>query len=64
MDTSNIGFNSASIAPPSMEPTYRIISGFWRRLLGFIIDGLCLGLTGLVLGLFLFDSFARLAGWG
>jgi uncharacterized RDD family membrane protein YckC len=42
----------------------RVISGFWRRLLAFILDGLLLGLVGVVLGLFFFDPLARLGGWG
>ena len=40
------------------------ISGFWRRILAFILDNLLLGLVGVVLGLFWFDSLARLGGWG
>jgi uncharacterized RDD family membrane protein YckC len=40
------------------------MSGFWRRLLAFILDGLLLGLVGIVLGLLLFDPLARLGGWG
>jgi uncharacterized RDD family membrane protein YckC len=41
-----------------------VISGFWRRLLAFIFDGVLLGLVGVILGLLLFDSLARLGGWG
>jgi uncharacterized RDD family membrane protein YckC len=45
-------------------PAQAVISGFWRRLLAFILDGLLLGLVGVVLGLFWFDPLARLGGWG
>jgi uncharacterized RDD family membrane protein YckC len=45
-------------------PAQAVISGFWRRLLAFILDGLLLGLVGFVLGLFWFDPLARLGGWG
>ena len=40
------------------------ISGFWRRLLAFILDGIILAAAGLVLGAFLFDLLAQLGGWG
>lgn len=47
-----------------VEPEYRVISGFWRRLLAAVIDCSLLGLAGFVLGLFFFDSLARLGAWG
>jgi len=64
MDTSNIESDLASEALPSAGPTGRIISGFWSRLVALILDGLCLGLLGLILGLLLFDPLSRLGGWG
>ncbi len=39
-------------------------AGFWRRLIAFLIDGLLLGLVGLIIGIFLFDFLAQLGGWG
>ncbi len=46
------------------QPENRIISGFWRRLFAFFIDGLFIGIIGLVLGLFFFDFFAQIGGYG
>jgi uncharacterized RDD family membrane protein YckC len=45
-------------------PAQAVISGFWRRLLAFILDSLLLGSVGFALGLFWFDPLARLGGWG
>jgi uncharacterized RDD family membrane protein YckC len=42
----------------------RKISGFWRRPLALMFDAAVLGLFGLVAGLFLFDKFVTLGGWG
>lgn len=46
------------------KPSGLTISGFWRRVLALILDGLALGILGFVFGLFLFDFFAHLGGWG
>jgi uncharacterized RDD family membrane protein YckC len=54
--------DASDLADQSSGP--RVISGFWRRLLAFILDGLMLGLVGVVLGLLLFDQLARIGGWG
>jgi uncharacterized RDD family membrane protein YckC len=59
---SNFDLDASDFADQS--PGKRVISGFWRRLLAFILDSLLLGLVGVVLGLFLFDPLARLGGWG
>ncbi|MFI5460794.1 MAG: RDD family protein [Isosphaerales bacterium] len=59
---SNFDLDVSDLADHS--PGQRVISGFWRRLLAFILDGLLLGLVGVVLGLRLFDPLARLGGWG
>ena len=40
------------------------IAGFWRRLFGFLIDCLILGIVGLVIGSIFFDTFATMGGWG
>jgi uncharacterized RDD family membrane protein YckC len=40
------------------------ISGFWRRLFAFFVDGIILGIPAFILGLFFFDQFARLGGYG
>jgi uncharacterized RDD family membrane protein YckC len=48
--------------PYQVEPAR--IAGFWRRLLGFLIDCLILGIVGLVIGSIFFDTFAALGGWG
>lgn len=64
MNTSDIESDSAIEVPPIQEPNHRIISGFWRRLIAFILDSLCLGLVGFILGLFLFDTLSHLGWWG
>ncbi|MFB3897301.1 MAG: RDD family protein [bacterium] len=48
-------------SPPIVD---RVISGFWRRLLAFIIDSILLGILGYITGLFLFDFYAQLGGAG
>jgi uncharacterized RDD family membrane protein YckC len=40
------------------------IAGFWTRLGALVIDGLLLGLFGLVLGHFFSDQFAQMGSWG
>ena len=45
-------------------PAHRAISGFWRRLLAIVLDGLILGIVGFVSGLFFFNFYAQLGGWG
>ena len=40
------------------------ISGFWRRLVAFAIDGLLLGVFGFLLGLVFFDPLAHMGGYG
>jgi len=42
----------------------RAIGGFWRRLCAYLLDSLLLGLVGFVLGLFFFNLFCRIGGWG
>jgi uncharacterized RDD family membrane protein YckC len=42
----------------------RTICGFWRRILALIIDAAILGILGIILGIFLFDFFVGLGGWG
>lgn len=51
-------FEVEAAAPP------RIISGFWRRLLAFLIDAAVLGLIGYLLGTLFYSSFAALGEWG
>jgi uncharacterized RDD family membrane protein YckC len=48
----------------TLTPEKRVISGFWRRILAFVLDGLLLGLVGIVVGIFFFDPLARSGGWG
>ena len=50
---------SGDITP---QPENRIISGFWRRLLAFFLDGIFIGVFGFILGLFFFDFFAQIGG--
>ena len=40
------------------------ISGFWRRIGAFVIDGIILGLIGMGLGLFLETLFVEIGVWG
>lgn len=57
--------NSPDIPPPvPVESDHSIICGFWSRLMALILDGFCLGLLGVILGLFLFDPLSHLGGWG
>ena len=42
----------------------RIISGFWRRLLAFLIDCLILGVFGMLSGVFLFETYVSLGSCG
>ena len=48
----------------SQGPATRAISGFWRRVLAFTLDGIILGIVGFIIGIPFFDAFARLGGWG
>jgi uncharacterized RDD family membrane protein YckC len=43
---------------------YRIVGGFWKRILAFIIDGIILGFAGSVIGLLFYDQLASLGKWG
>lgn len=43
-------------------PEHRI-AGFWRRLAAFVIDGILLGIAGVILGALLFDTFARMGAY-
>lgn len=52
------------LEPNSTEPESRVIAGFWKRLLAFLIDSLFLGVVGFLLGLMFFDALAKLGGWG
>ncbi len=45
-------------------PKPRIISGFWRRSLAYILDSFTLGVIGQLLGLVMFDFLVQLGGWG
>jgi uncharacterized RDD family membrane protein YckC len=47
---------------PKME--WAQISGFWRRLLAFVVDSVTLGILGTTLGFFLYDQLSSLGGWG
>ena len=50
-----------STAPPAAN---RIISGFWRRMLSFLLDCLILFVPAILSGFLLFDFYAELGGWG
>jgi uncharacterized RDD family membrane protein YckC len=40
------------------------LSGFWRRILAFVIDTVLLGVLGAILGFFFFDQFAKMGQSG
>ena len=40
------------------------ISGFWRRVAAFFLDSIILAVLGLLLGLFFYQQFVELGGWG
>ncbi|MDB5361154.1 MAG: hypothetical protein JWO51_2451 [Rhodospirillales bacterium] len=42
----------------------RLIAGFWRRIGAFLIDGLVLGLVGVILGWIFYDALASLGSLG
>ena len=46
------------------EVKERWICGFWRRIGALLVDGILLGIFGLVLGLFLESLFVQMGGWG
>lgn len=60
------GDSSGSTSPGAAEstPEQGIISGFWRRLLALVVDGVILGLAGSLLGLVFFEPLAGLGVWG
>ena len=47
-----------------LTPAPAQIVGFWRRLFGFLIDCLIVGIFGLLIGTIFFDTFAAMGGWG
>lgn len=55
--------NEGIPTPDTTEANYEI-SGFWRRVLAFLADGIALGIFGAGLGLIWGDNFAHLGGWG
>lgn len=63
-ETGSVQEVNTDISINSEEPDHRIISGFWQRILAFVIDGILLGIFGAICGLSLFDVFAHLGGWG
>lgn len=42
----------------------RPICGFWKRVLALFLDGIFLGIAGIVLGLLFGKQFAQMGGWG
>lgn len=44
------------------EHPIRLVCGFWRRLFAFIVDGILLGIFGIIIGTIFFDFFAGLGG--
>jgi uncharacterized RDD family membrane protein YckC len=48
------------VANPAVLP----VSGFWRRLGAFVIDGLVLGVVGAICGALMFDTLAQLGVYG
>jgi len=61
-DTDNIFSEVRGNITP--QPEKRIISGFWRRLLAFFLDGIFIGVLGFILGMFFFDFFAQIGAYG
>jgi uncharacterized RDD family membrane protein YckC len=48
----------------SNEPTHAVICGFWKRVFAMILDGILLGIVGVLIGMAAFDQLAQLGGWG
>lgn len=60
----NESANEQAAQDPAVSKPTRVISGFWRRLLAFLIDGAALGVVGLVVGSIFFRVFSELGVWG
>jgi uncharacterized RDD family membrane protein YckC len=45
-------------------PPDRAIGSLWRRIVAFAVDGIIVGLAGVVLALPFFETFSRLGSWG
>ncbi|MBW1849459.1 MAG: RDD family protein [Deltaproteobacteria bacterium] len=59
--------NNANISKtyePNESKDDLIICGFWRRLFAFIVDGIILGIFGLIIGTAFFDFFAEIGVLG
>ncbi len=41
----------------------REIAGFWRRILAFVVDGIVLGIVGMILGALFFDTLASIGAY-
>ena len=51
--------------PPEAEvPPDRPICGFWARVLALVVDGIVMGIAGIILGLFFGDQFVQMGRWG
>lgn len=52
------------LSPPELptSPRFRK-AGFWRRVGGFLLDSIILGIVGWILGSLFADAFIRMGGW-
>ena len=62
----------SSVAPPLTSdavpiagiPQERVIAGLWRRIIAFALDGIIVGIAGIILALPFFEPLSRLGCWG
>jgi uncharacterized RDD family membrane protein YckC len=57
-------FSHVQAEPTALTENPKLVAGFWRRLLAFLIDVTLIGFVGLILGTIFFDTFASMGGWG
>ncbi|MCP4264183.1 MAG: RDD family protein [Candidatus Brocadiaceae bacterium] len=60
----NDQFENEETNTQTEKKSISLISGFWRRIFAYIIDGIILGIFGLIIGTIFFDYFAELGGYG
>lgn len=46
------------------EPANSKKCGFWKRVFAMMLDGILLGIIGVIIGTAMFDQLAQLGGWG
>jgi uncharacterized RDD family membrane protein YckC len=55
---------TGELSAPETLPPDRDIGALWRRIIAFAVDGIIVGLAGIVVTLPFFETFSRLGSWG